>query len=133
MQINPRQIVEKQILKPSNHTVIQQVGIDLTAGRPLNIPHGEAATLSLNESVELPGDIYALLYGRSSYNRIGVLIRGSVYDPGYVGVVGCTIYNLSGETIVIPKNKRICQMLFFEADAFSRYEGKYQGEGLLKN
>jgi len=84
----------------------------------------------LNAEVHLPEDIFALFIHRSSFNRRGVLITGSVYDPCYEGVVGCTIYNLSGKSIIIPKNERIGQMIFYRANSASNYKGQYQGEGL---
>ena len=129
-QINPQNILDLSILKPCEFTKVQQVGIDLTVSEELIIPHGQAKNVLLNEEVYLPIDIYATLTHRSSYNRKGVLITGSIYDPNYRGQIGCTIYNLSGQELVIPKNERIAQMLFFSADAASAYCGQYMNEGL---
>ena len=130
MQIDPTKAIEGGILKTSFYSKIQQVGVDLTLASDVTIQNGASVNVSLNESVYLPSHMYAMLYGRSSYNRRGILIRGSVYDPGYQGVIGCTIYNLSGETILMNANTRICQMLFFEANPASSYSGQFQGEGL---
>ena len=129
-QINPKKIVGDGIIKISEFSKIQQVGIDLTVREDQEIPHGKGINILLNEEVRLPENIYAMLYGRSSFNRKGVLIRGSVYDAGYEGVIGCTIYNLSGETLLLKKNERVCQMMFFHASAASTYDGQYQGEFL---
>ena len=129
-QINPQTIVTSGILAKADLTKIQQVGVDLTVQSPIFVPHGRAVNVLLNETVFLPKNIYAMLYGRSSFNRKGVLIRGSVYDPGYRGQIGCTIYNMSGENLFIEENERICQMMFFEADPAAEYQGQYQGEYL---
>jgi len=129
-QLNPRKIIDDKILKIHKHTKVQQVGIDLTVSEFIELPQGHAYNVLLNEIVELPDDVYAMLYGRSSYNREGVLIRGSVYDPGYKGQVGCTIYNMSGNFLKIKPNERICQMMFFRADPASKYDGQYQSEHL---
>ena len=130
MQINPKKIIEQKILIPADFTEIQQVGIDLTLKEPVRIIHGQSANVLLNEEVHLPNNVFSTFTHRSSYNRGGVLITGSIYDPGYEGVVGCTIYNLSGKAIEIEKNERIGQMVFFDADTASEYRGQYQGENL---
>lgn len=131
-QINPREILNEGILSPSEYTEMQQVGIDLTLQEAIKIRHGQSYNALLNERVYLPENIFAIFIHRSSYNRMGVLITGSVYDPGYRGVVGCTLYNLSGETIEIAKNERIGQMIFFEAASAFKYNGQWQGEHLKK-
>lgn len=130
MQLNPKTIIENEILIPCRHTEVQQVGIDLTIKNNVGIMHGHSLNVLLNETVHLPKDMFATFTHRSSYNRKGVLITGSIYDPGYEGVVGCTIYNLSGEVIKINANERIGQMLFFKADPASEYKGQWQGEHL---
>jgi len=129
-QINPKWIVERGILIVGEHSKIQQVGIDLTIRKTVHLADLEAKSVNMNEAVKLPNDIFALFIHRSSFNRKGVLITGSVYDPGYQGIVGCTVYNMSGANIKIHQNERIGQMVFFKADAASVYNGKYLGEGL---
>ena len=130
MQISPNKIIEEKILIPCSYTQIQQVGIDLTLSEDIEVEHGQSKNVSLNEVVKLPENIYATFTHRSSYNRKGILITGSIYDPGYTGVVGCTIYNLSGEPLKVNRFERIGQMMFFEASPASKYKGQYQGEGL---
>lgn len=130
MQINPDQIIKDRILIPCEFTKVQQVGIDLTISEAIFLEHGTSRNILLNEVVNLPKNIYATFTHRSSFNRKGVLITGSIYDPGYRGIVGCTIYNLSNEVLTINKNERIGQMLFFKADPASEYQGQYQNEFL---
>lgn len=129
-QLNPNFIVGREYILPCEHTKIQQVGIDLTLSEEVKLKHGESKNVLLNESVKLPGHIFATFTHRSTYNRQGVLITGSIYDPGYCGRVGCTIYNLSGADLEIDINERIGQMLFFQADTASLYDGQYQNENL---
>lgn len=129
-QINPNEIIKRNILTPCEFTQIQQVGIDLTLKDRVVLPHGKSFNVLLNEVVELPNYVFSTFTHRSSYNRKGVLITGSIYDPGYKGVIGCTIYNMSGDLLIIEPNERIGQMVFFQADPSSTYEGQYQGEHL---
>ena len=129
MQINPQKILDEKILIPCSHTQVQQVGIDLTvAGDGIIIPHGRSLNILLNEVVKLPENIYATFTHRSSFNRKGILITGSIYDPGYCGQIGCTIYNMSGEELKLERFERIGQMMFFEANPASKYNGQFQNE-----
>lgn len=130
MQINPQEIIERGILIAAPFTEVQQVGIDLTLSEEINVEHGSSVNVLLNEKVKLPGNLFATFTHRSSFNRKGVLITGSIYDPGYEGQIGCTIYNLSGQSLLIEKDTRIGQMLFFKADPASEYNGQYQREHL---
>lgn len=131
-QVNPQAIVDAGILKTSKFSQIQQVGVDLSLSQSVLLAHGQSMSVLLNEEVYLPDDIFATFTHRSSFNRKGVLVTGSIYDPNYKGQVGCTIYNMSGSHLSIPINERVGQMVFFRANAASKYEGQYQGEGLKK-
>lgn len=130
MQINPNQIIAESVIELSQYSQVQQVGIDLTLSEDVVIAHGRGYNVLLNEKLHLPKDVFATFTHRSTYNRKCVLITGSIYDPGYEGQIGCTIYNLSGETIAIAKNERVGQMVFFEANAASEYKGQYNREHL---
>lgn len=126
-QINPLQVVEMGVVKICEFSQVQQVGIDLTVSEDVVLKKGDCYNVILNETIALPGDIYATLQQRSSYSRKGVFVTSGVYDPGYQGSLGCTIYNF-GEEITIPKNTRILQILCFKADSASNYNGQWQGK-----
>lgn len=128
MQINPKEIADKKIVKLSEFSQIQQVGIDLTVSEDIFLNKGESKNILLNETIELPGDMYATFHQRSSYSRKGVFVTTGIYDPGYQGSLGCTVYNMGDKEILIPKNERIGQVMVFKADAASSYNGQYQGK-----
>lgn len=127
MQINPKKIIEKGIVIPCEFTEVQQVGIDCTTSEEVVIKHGESFNVLLNEEIKLPVDMFAIFYQRSSYSRKGIFMTTGVWDPGFEGSLGCTIYNMSNETIEIPINTRIGQLVCFKADAASSYTGQWQG------
>jgi deoxycytidine triphosphate deaminase len=129
-QINPKKIISEKHLIIFEGCVIQQVGVDLATTEEIIIPHGHFKNVLLNAEVHLPDNIYATFIHRSSFNRRGVIITGSIYDPGYEGVVGCSIYNFSGGELKIGRHERIGQMMFFDASATSKYNGQYQKEHL---
>lgn len=126
-QINPKKVLEDGIITPCEFTECQQVGVDCTVSEGVVLKKGDCYNVLLNETIKLPSDMYATLQQRSSYSRKGVFVTSGVYDPGYEGSLGCTIYNF-GEEIVIPKDTRILQVLVFKADSASSYNGQWQGK-----
>lgn len=130
MQINPQEILNKKILIPCEYTKCQMVGIDLTINETLILPNLQFANILLNEKVFLPNNVFAMFTHRSNFNRRGILIAGSIYEPNYSGQIGCSIYNMSGKEIKIEKNERIGQMVFYKANAASQYNGQWQNEHL---
>jgi len=130
MNINPKKIIDQKIVKPIEQTKIQQVGIDLTVSKDVIIAHLGYESVEVNEEMNIPIDMFALVWSRSTFNRKGIIIRGTVLEPGYNGIPSFPVYNFSGRGICIPKNERICQIVFFHADAASSYDGQYQGEGI---
>lgn len=128
MQINPKEVLERGIVVPCEFTECQQVGIDLSLKEDVKIEHGSSFNVLLNETINLPIDVFATFHQRSSYSRKGVFVTTGIYDPGYSGSLGCTIYNLSGTVVEIPKDTRIGQLLCFKAEAASAYQGQWQGK-----
>lgn len=127
-QINPKEVVEQEIIKMCEFSQIQQVGIDLSISEEVFLNKGESKNILLNETISLPITMYATFHQRSSYSRKGVFMTTGVYDPGYAGSLGCTIYNMGDKEILIPKNERVGQLMVFKADAASSYNGQFQGK-----
>jgi len=111
----------------SDTAEVQQVGIDLSINRTIKLAQGQSMNVDFEETIHLPNDIYSTFHIRSSFSRKGVFATTGIYDPGYVGSLGCTLYNLGTSPIVIEKGTRVGQMLFFKADAASSYNGQWQG------
>lgn len=126
-QINPLEVIEKGVVQICEHSQVQQVGIDLTVSEDVILKKGDCYNVLLNEKIKLPSDMYATLQQRSSYSRKGVFVTSGVYDPGYEGSLGCTIYNF-GEEITIPKDTRILQVLVFKADSTGNYSGQWMNK-----
>jgi deoxycytidine triphosphate deaminase len=131
-QINPNKVITEKWFTPSDYSKVQQVGIDVTLKRPdsckdnvLRLFPNSHYNIEINESVDLPINVYAELRIRSSWSRKGVFQSSGIYDPGFHGTCGMTLYNLSSEPVEIPINERIAQMVFYEADAASSYDGHY--------
>lgn len=130
MNINPNYIIKKNILTICKYTKIQQNGIDITINEKVNLGHGKSKCVCMNEAVKIPKNMFAMIFHRSSFNRQGIFMMSGLWDSGFVGRIGLTIYNLSGKTIYIPKNERVAQIVFFKAKAASLYNGQYQNDTL---
>ena len=124
-QINPKKIVKKGIMKLSEFSKIQQIGIDVSIKDSLVLKPGTFKCIEINESVDLPKNIYADLTIRSSFSRIGVFQSSGKYDPGFHGICGLTLYNFSDVDVKLEAGDRIAQMVFYRADSASAYNGFY--------
>ncbi|TFH10733.1 MAG: hypothetical protein E4H14_01955 [Candidatus Thorarchaeota archaeon] len=74
--------------------------------------------------VEIPEGVSAILFTRSTFARNGILIASGLYDSGYKGQIGFTIYTHGGPVQVAP-GVRIGQIAFFNADNAAVYAGDW--------
>ena len=86
----------------------------------------------LNETVAIPEDVMALARPRSSVLRNGAAVHNAVWDAGYVGRSQVQIVVSNPRGIVLARNARILQMVFFTLDEVTDapYAGLFQGEGV---
>lgn len=127
MILNPKKILENGHIIPAEGTKCQQCGVDVTLKNNILVePHG-FLNIEIAEKISVPANAAAMLFVRSSLSRKGIFISSGVYDPGFSGASGCTIYNMGNEALVMEAGDRIAQMVFFECDPASQYDGKYQG------
>jgi deoxycytidine triphosphate deaminase len=129
MQINPKEVIKNKWLIGDDDFVIQQVGIDLKLTEEFILPPKGYHNCTLQGKISLPSDVFANLFVRSSYSRKGLFISSGVYDPGYgkdePAPLGCTFYNMTDNPVTMREGDRICQVVFFKADASSDYCGYY--------
>lgn len=75
------------------------------------------------ESVYIPKDMVGLIFSRSSFNRAGIIIRGTLFDSGFRGTPSLTIYPFLN--MYLAKESRIAQIIFVKAESYKLYKGKY--------
>lgn len=85
---------------------------------------GNAYGIETYEYITMPKDVAALIYGRSSLNRNGLLARASLYDSGFQNYAGFTLYAFNDAKIQL--KSRVAQMVFMTADSAQLYKGQYQ-------
>ncbi len=96
----------------------------------VHLPAG-AYLVTYNEIVNLPLNLMALVYPRSSLLRSGVTIHTAVWDPGYSGRGQSMMVVANSKGFILEKNARLVQMVFFMLEETTQgYNGVYQGENL---
>ena len=88
------------------------------------LEHGACYEIRSNQQVDIAEGEIALLLGRSTFNRNGVLIISSIYDSGFKDFAGATLYNIGGETTVKPKT-RFAHLVIAKAESLHKYDGDY--------
>ena len=74
--------------------------------------------------VTVPAGYCGYLITRSSFNRNGIFIISGLYDSGFEGYVGGTLYNFGGR-IKMQHMTRLCQLVMASAETVKMYEGQY--------
>lgn len=89
--------------------------------------------VSTVEHVELPDDIAAQLWTRTSWIRKGLLVGLGKIDAGFHGTLTFTGFNASSVPVEVPIGARFVQMVFETMHSrcemtYERRSGNYQGQ-----
>jgi deoxycytidine triphosphate deaminase len=150
--LNPQLMLDSNVVSGGK---VQQAGIDLTLAkveliaseglltkakstlpdyipvRPVDdffeLKSGCAYSITFNEGVKLPDNVSALVIHRSSLNRMGVDIISGLYDPGFE-TARCGAILRVMNTVRIQKDARVAQIVCFETESASSYDGQFQGK-----
>ena len=74
------------------------------------------------EYVGLPGDLYADIVTRSSYNRLGITLN-SMFQPGFRGCISLELFNHSNSPVELIVGSRIIQARFHKLAENAQYMG----------
>jgi deoxycytidine triphosphate deaminase len=74
--------------------------------------------------VKVPEGMAALLYVRSTLARNGTFLISGIFDAGYEGACGFTLYPMGGN-IAIEPGTRVGQIAFIDAGTAKMYAGGY--------
>lgn len=91
---------------------------DLEAGCQYSVETGYA--------LKLPQDMVAYIFTRSTLNRNGILVGSGLWDSGYNGPVGTTLYPFNNLRLVLPC--RVAQIVFLRAESAHLYSGVYNNK-----
>jgi dUTP pyrophosphatase len=83
--------------------------------------------IKTNEIINLPNDLIALSFSRTSILRMGVSTQHGVWDAGFCGRGEFLLIVENNKGIKIKQNARIAQLIFARINATARgYEGAYK-------
>lgn len=93
--------------------------------------HQGSYVIQYAEKVNLPPDLMAIGYPRSSLLRSGVAIHGAVWDAGYSGRGEGLLAVVNPKGYRLQRGARVYQLVFHRLSAATGegYRGRYQGEG----
>lgn len=78
-----------------------------------------------NEKVNIPEDMFALAFLRSSMLRMGCDIVNGVWDAGFSGKGVFTLQVMNPHGVVIEQDARVNQIVFFDMEETEKYSGVY--------
>lgn len=78
-----------------------------------------------NESVDIPNDLFALAFLRSSMLRMGCDIVNGVWDAGFKGKGAFTLEVMNPHGVKIKQDARVNQIVFLEMEETEKYSGVY--------
>lgn len=95
-------------------------------------PHGLALAESL-ERFRIPRDALAVVWGKSTYARCGLLVNVTPLEPEWEGHVTMSISNLTPLPVKVHAEEGLAQVVFLRASApcevsYADRKGKYQGD-----
>jgi len=90
-----------------------------------------AYVITYNEIINLPRNIMALAFPRSSLLRCGVNVHTAVWDAGYQGRAQSLMIVYNPHGISLQRNARIVQLVFLKLTQETEgYQGAYQKENI---
>jgi len=139
MNLNPVEIIKKNIItgisiidQKDSECQLQQCGIDLRLKEAVKISKNSFANVELIEKFDMQ-EYFGMLIIRSSFSRLGIFLSAGLFDPGFKGIGGISLYNLGEDAIFIVEKTRICQMIVFKANYYRMYEGHYNKNDTIES
>lgn len=84
------------------------------------------------EKFDMPEDLFALVVGKSTYARCGVIVNMTPIEPGWRGYLTIEISNTTPLPARVYANEGIAQVIFFKGErprtSYSDRDGKYQDQ-----
>ncbi len=91
-----------------------------------------AYKIRTNEVVNLPNDLIALAFSRTSLLRMGAFTQHGIWDAGFRGRSEFILVVENPKGIKVKQNSRIAQLIFMRINKTDKgYKGIYQHQGRL--
>lgn len=86
-----------------------------------------AYKIRTNETINLPINLAALSFSRSTLLRMGAYTQHGVWDAGFCGKGEFILVVNNPLGIKVKQNARVAQLVFFPVEETQAYEGIYKG------
>jgi dCTP deaminase len=102
-------------------------------GKFCTVPPNSFVLARSVEYFRIPRNVLAIVLGKSSYARCGIIVNVTPLEPEFEGVITLEISNTTPLPAKIYANEGIAQVIFLEADepckiSYADRKGKYQGQ-----
>ncbi len=84
-----------------------------------------AYKIRTNEAVNLPNDLAALCFSRTSLLRMGALTQNGVWDAGFSGKGEFILVVENPRGVKVKQNARMVQLVFLRVEETEKYSGIY--------
>lgn len=95
-------------------------------------PHTQVLAETL-ETFNMPDDVFAMVIGKSTYARLGLLVNCTPVEPGWKGILTLELANLTPVPIVLHIGKGIAQVSFFRGKRPLRTYTEKESGGIYQN
>jgi dUTP pyrophosphatase len=103
--------LDQQAVLPTRGSALA-AGLDIYSIEALTIQPGQRVLARTGLAVAIPEGHYGRLAPRSGLAlKKGLDVLSGVIDSDYRGEIGCLLYNTSDETIQLPAQSKICQLV----------------------
>ena len=87
-------------------------GLDLYSIEPIDLEPGQRMVVRTGLAVAVPVGYYGRVAPRSGLaTKQGLDVLAGVIDADYRGEIGCLLHNTGAETIELPQQSKICQLI----------------------
>lgn len=121
-----------RVFEPFTTENVQPASYDLRIGETVTIEPAEFRLTYTLEKVKLPKNMAAIVFGKSSYRRLGLSIcdDAGFIDPGFHGQITLELKHDGTTPITLVKGETICQIILVKLTfpCERPYNGHYQGQ-----
>jgi dCTP deaminase len=105
-------------------------------GARCEIPANSYVLARSYEYFRIPRDVLALVFGKSTYARCGIIVNVTPLEPEWEGYITMSISNTAPAPAVIHAGEGIAQVIFVRGEAmcevsYADKKGKYQAQKII--
>ena len=121
--------IEKKVKKNGVSYGLGEAGYDIRVKQEIVLSPKKRFTIaSTVEEFFRPDDLVGIVHDKSTWARQGLSVFNTVIEPGWKGFLTLELVYHGAETLRIPADTGIAQVIFHELREPTQYSGKYQDQ-----